>query len=136
MTVRIDISYDGDLQCTATHAPSGDRLVTDAPVDNAGRGAHFSPTDLVATGLGTCLMTIMGIVGQRQNYDLSGSRVVVDKEMSSGSPRLIRRLAVRVLLPASLSERARRRLEDAASTCPVAASLGPSTEIDLTFEYG
>ena len=83
MAVTIDISYLGDLHCEATHGPSGARLETDAPVDNEGRGETFSPTDLAATGLGTCLVTIMGIVAKRHGWDLTGTRVRVVKEMTA-----------------------------------------------------
>ncbi|MBI5534722.1 MAG: OsmC family protein [Deltaproteobacteria bacterium] len=135
MSVRIDIAYEGELQCSAIHGPSGDKLRTDAPVDNHGRGAHFSPTDLVATGAGTCMMTVMGIGAQRRSLDLTGSRVVVEKEMSTGLRRYIQRLVLQVTLPAALAPRDRDYLEQIARGCPVLASLGPDTKVDLTFDY-
>lgn len=135
MSVRIDIAYEGDLQCSATHGPSGDKFQTDAPVDNQGRGSHFSPTDLVAAGAGTCMMTVMGIGAKRRSLDLTGSRVVVEKEMSTGLRRYIQRLVIRVTLPAALSPTDREQLEQIARSCPVLGSLGPDTKIDLSFEY-
>jgi len=107
MSVRIDIAYEGDLQCSAVHGPSGDRIETDAPVDNQGRGSHFSPTDLVATGAGTCMLTVMGIGARRRSLDMTGSRVVVDKEMSTGLRRYIQRLVIQVTLPAALAPKDR-----------------------------
>jgi putative redox protein len=135
MSVRIDVEYEGDLHCTAIHGPSGDRLPTDAPVDNEGRGEHFSPTDLVATALGTCVLTVMGIAARRNGWDMSGSRASVTKEMGAEPRRHIRRIDCHVVLPASLDERARRVLEAAARACPVTASLGPTTRVDVTFDY-
>jgi putative redox protein len=135
MSVRIEVSYDLDLQCSALHTPSGDKLVTDAPVDNAGRGLHFSPTDLVAAAVGACMLTVMGIVAQRRSLSMSGAKAVVDKEMSTGIRRFIQRLVVRITLPASLGPEARTLLEKTARTCPVAATLGVDTQIDLAFSY-
>src|ERR1051325_1699972 len=79
--VQIDITYQGQLRCQSTHQPSGTKVLTDAPVDNMGKGESFSPTDMVATALGTCMLTTMGIVAQRKNIDISGSTVSVTKEM-------------------------------------------------------
>jgi len=135
MSVRIEISYDLDLQCTALHAPSGDKLVTDAPVDNAGKGLHFSPTDLVAAAIGACMLTVMGIAAQRRGLSMSGAKAVVDKEMSTGIRRFIQRLVVRITLPASLQPEDRALLEQAARTCPVVSSLGVDTQVDLAFLY-
>ena len=89
MAVTIDVEYVGDLHCEAVHGPSGIRLMTDAPVDNGGKGEAFSPTDLAATALGTCLVTIMGIVAQRHGWDLTGTRVRVVKEMTAVPMRRI-----------------------------------------------
>jgi putative redox protein len=133
--VEIQISYQGQLRCQAVHGPSGTVLSTDAPVDNMGRGESFSPTDLVATGLGTCLMTIMGIVAQRHGLDLTGSTVRVTKEMTSAPPRRIARLTVDITVPRSISEDDRRRLENAAHTCPAHRSLHPDIETPITFHW-
>lgn len=135
MAVRIEIAYEGDLQCSAVHGPSGDKLVTDAPVDNQGKGSHFSPTDLLATGAGTCMLTVMGIAASRRNLDLAGARVTIDKHMSTGLRRYVQRLAVRVRLPAALLPKDRKFLESSARACPVLATLGPDTAVDLEFSY-
>ena len=94
--VQIDITYRGGLRCEAVHGPSGQTLVTDAPVDNHGKGESFSPTDLVATALGVCIPTIMGIVAEREKIDLSDMRITVVKEMSVGPPRRIAKLTTRI----------------------------------------
>lgn len=137
MGVEIDVQYEGDLHCRAKHGPSGNELITDAPVDNGGRGAAFSPTDLVATALGTCVVTIMGIVAKRAELDIRGSTVHVVKEMTASPVRRIGKLTAVVTLPAgcNLSDADRRRLEEGAKTCPVKQSLHPDVEIDLKFAY-
>ena len=135
MTVRVEVVYEGDLHCTAKHGPSGDTLPTDAPVDNRGRGEHFSPTDLVGTAMGTCMLTIMGIAARDRGIDMTGARAEVEKEMGAVPRRHIARLTVRIFLPAALPDRERTILEAAARGCPVHASLGPLTEVDLSFVY-
>lgn len=135
MPVQIDCRYEGELHCSAVHAPSGGSLATDAPLDNQGRAETFSPTDLVATALGSCLLTIMGIYARPRNIRIEGARAVVEKEMTKTPPRRIAKLIVRISLPATLSEKARGGLEQAAKTCPVAASLHPDVEVALNFEY-
>ncbi len=138
MAVTIDVSYLGDLHCDATHGPSGIHLVTDAPVDNGGKGDTFSPTDLTATGLGTCLMTIMGLVAGRHGWDLAGTRVRVVKEMTSVPIRRIGALTATISIPAGrvTSEADRRLLERAADTCPVRQSLHPDVKVTMAFEWG
>lgn len=137
MAVEIDIVYGGELHCEAVHGPSGERLRTDAPVDNGGKGEHFSPTDLLATALGACLVTIMGIVAKRLGLDIAGTRVHVAKEMVADPVRRVGLLAVTVTLPPGrvLSLPDRDRLERAAHTCPVKQSLHPDTVVHLRFEY-
>ena len=135
MAVRIDIRYEGDLNCTVVHGPSGNSLRTDAPTDNRGRGAHISPTDLVAAAMGSCMLTIMGIVARDRDIDMSGAKASVVKEMSSVPRRHIGRLGVEITLPARLEPRERALLEAAARGCPVHASLGPGTEVALRFVY-
>lgn len=134
--VQIDITYQGDLRCQAKHGPSGTTLLTDAPVDNMGKGESFSPTDLLATALGTCMLTTMGIVAQRKNIDISGTRVSVTKEMVADPLRRIGRLTVTIHVPHDLNEDDRRRLEHAAHSCPVHKSLGAEVEQPVTFKWG
>jgi putative redox protein len=135
MTVEIQIAYQGELRCRATHGPSGTTLHTDAPVDNCGRGESFSPTDLVATALGACMLTIMGIVAERHGLDLAGAGVRVEKHMTADPVRRIAALPVEITLPAALGPEDRKRLENAARTCPVHASLGDTIERPIAFVY-
>jgi putative redox protein len=134
--VEIKIDYKGQLRCEATHAPSGATISTDAPRDNMGKGECFSPTDLVATALGTCILTILGIVAQRKGLDLSGAAVSVKKEMVADPVRRIGRLSVDIRVPAALSDADRKLLENAARTCPVAGSLHPAVEVPMSFHWG
>jgi uncharacterized OsmC-like protein len=135
MAVTIDVVYDGDLECTLTHGPSGDRMRTDAPLDNRGRGLRFSPTDLVGAGMGSCMLTVMGIVARDRGWDMKGATAKVVKEMGSTPRRHIAKLTVDITLPKGLDEKARTILERTAMTCPVHASLGELTKVELTFHY-
>jgi putative redox protein len=127
--------YEGQLRTEATHVASGTIIQTDAPVDNHGRGEAFSPTDLVGTALGTCILTTMAIVAERHDIDLKGSTVQVKKTMSQDAPRRIVQLDVDLQLPASLSEANRALLERVAHTCPVAVSLNPEIRQEIQFNY-
>lgn len=137
MGVIIDIEYEGGLRCGAKHGPSGRRLETDAPVDNHGRGESFSPTDLVATALGTCMLTIMGIVAERNQIDLKGTKVQVVKEMIQQPVRRIGALKVTITIPGGekLSEVDRTKLRNAALQCPVHQSVHPEIEIPIEWIY-
>lgn len=132
--VPITIAYKGNLRCEATHGPSGSRIETDAPADNHGRAERFSPTDLVAAALGTCLMTILGIHAERCGWNLDGMTADVVKEMS-GPPRRIGRLAVRLRMPRPLPPHDRDAVETIARSCPVALSLHPSIDMDVRIEW-
>lgn len=133
--VRIDATYQGDLRCEATHLPSGRRLTTDAPLDNHGKGESFSPTDLVATALGTCMVTIMGLYADREGIELQGMAVHIDKEMSATPPRRIACLTVVFKMPSGIEAKHRRAFDSCASLCPVKLSLHPDIEVPLRFEY-
>jgi len=134
--VSIDLEYQGDLHCGAVHGPSGTELSTDAPKDNQGRGESFSPTDLVATALGTCMLTTMGILARTLNVDLAGAKATVEKEMASSPFRMVRQLTVKIRVPHAVSPENRTKLERAALTCPVAKSLNASVEIPTEFTWG
>jgi putative redox protein len=133
--VEIDIVYKGELRCLATHQPSSTVLTTDAPKDNHGKGESFSPTDLVATALGTCILTIMGIAAQSMQIDLSGTKVVVRKEMAAQPIRRIGTLAVTIDVPLSLGEAQRQKLINAAMTCPVHKSMHPDVQMPIEFRW-
>ena len=131
--VRIDATYDGNLRCTATHGPSGKQLITDAPVDNMGKGESFSPTDLLATSMLTCIMTIVAIRADSRQIDVSGMTGSVEKTMSSG-PRRVAKLEVVVNLPSGLDMEDRAWLITEGCNCPVCLSVSESMEVDVTFQ--
>ena len=130
MTI-ISSVYEGQLRCQSSHGPSGSALETDAPTDNQGRGERFSPTDLVATALSTCILTIMGIVAERHGWDLRGCTARVEKTMTSEAPRKIALLEVWIELPPQLDAKARKILEKAGENCPVKLSLEASVAMRL-----
>jgi putative redox protein len=132
--VAVCIVYEGGLHCRATHGPSGSTLVTDAPTDNQGRGEHFSPTDLVASALGTCILTVVAIKAESLGLDLHGATAVVEKTMLNG-PRRIGRLATTVTIPQSVPARAQKLLEAVAHTCPVHRSMSPEVEMPIAFNW-
>ena len=134
--VEITATYQGELHTEAVHGPSGRRLETDAPKDNHGRGESFSPTDLVATALGSCMLTLIGIVARKHDWNVEGTRVRVEKHMVTEPVRRIGKLVLEFHLPAELDDRARKTLERAALTCPVHQSLHPDIELPVTFLYG
>jgi putative redox protein len=131
--VTINSSYNGGLRCTATHGPTGVTLITDAPVDNHGKGESFSPTDLVATAVANCMMTVMAIAAERHGIDVQGTTVTIGKEMSSDAPRRIVGLKSVMTIPLPADHPQRALLEAAALSCPVKKSIAP--EIDATVEF-
>jgi putative redox protein len=133
--VKITGEYQGDLHCAAIHGPSGSNLATDAPRDNQGRGEAFSPTDLVATALGTCMATTMALVARRHSLELRGLKFEVTKEMSTDLPRRIVRLTTHLWMPFSTSAASAGLLEQAAHACPVHQSLHSSVEKPVIFHW-
>lgn len=130
------IQYEGDLHCKATHGVSGATLITDAPKDNQGKGESFSPTDLIAAALGSCILTVMGIVARNQNIDISSSSAQVWKEMASAPVRRVSSLRVDLRVPHALTDAQKQVLQNAAETCPVKQSLNPSIEIVISYIWG
>ena len=130
------IIYNGELRTTATHLKSGTVIETDAPVDNNGKGERFSPTDLVASALGSCMLTIMGIKARESNWAIDGTKVSVLKIMGT-EPRRITGITVVFDFPAghNLGEKERTILERAALNCPVAKSVHPELVQDVTFNW-
>ena len=130
------IIYKGDLRTTATHLQSGTVIETDAPTDNQGKGERFSPTDLVATALGTCMITTMAIKARTMNIELDGARVDVTKIMVS-DPRRVGKIVALMYMPAGLhvDEKTKAILERTARTCPVERSLHPDVALDIAFYW-
>lgn len=133
--VEVNVEYLGQLRCKAVHRPSGQVLLTDAPTDNKGRGEYFSPTDLVATGLASCMLTIMGIAAQKYNIDLSGAMAKVIKQMTALPPRRIESLTVTITVPSPLNDEQKKILEQAAMNCPVHVTLGNNVNIPVQFTW-
>jgi uncharacterized OsmC-like protein len=123
--VEVTVKYTGDMHCDATHGPSQSKISTDAPSDNKGKGEAFSPTDLVATALATCISTTMGIKAEDLGVDLRGMTVSVQKGMSKDAPRRIVALPSEVHIPLSPGHPQRKVLEQTALNCPVHKSLPP-----------
>jgi len=134
MAVEITGKYIGNLKVELTHGPSGTKLTTVPPVDNQGDGSSFSPTDLVATALGSCMLSLISIVGGRDGLDLSGLAFRAEKHMAS-EPRRVGRIPVTIWMPKGLTPDQRKKLEHAAMTCPVHRSLHPDLERPVTFVY-
>ena len=126
--------YGGELRCTTRHEPSASLLDTDAPTDNQGKGERFSPTDLVATALATCLLTVMGIVARRHGWSLEGSTARVEKTMTTSGVRKIALLEVWIALPADLAEEALVVLREAGEGCPVKRSLEGAVPMRLQWD--
>ena len=138
--VDIYTRYEGGLRCTAKHGPSETSFTTDAPVDNHGRGESFSPTDLVATALGTCALTTMGILAQKRGWTIDGMEAHVKKVMTQELPRRIAKLPVTITVPAEVAGRldlaTRAELENTANNCPVKLSIHAQIEAPITFAWG
>lgn len=134
--VKMNLHYLGDKLCEAQHKPSQAILQTDAPTDNGGKGSRFSPTDLLGVALGTCVLTTMEILSEKdgKKISLKGTRAEVSKEMS-GPPRRVAVLTLNVKFPAGIPKTERAYLEAIAHSCPVARSLHPELKVVTHFSY-
>ena len=128
------VTYLGNLRTESVHLQSGSKMITDAPVDNHGKGKAFSPTDTVATALATCMITVMGIKAKSMDVDIKGVTAEVIKIMSS-SPRMISEIIVKVEFPMTFAEKTRKILENTGMNCPVLLSLHPDIKKDISFNY-
>jgi putative redox protein len=133
--VEINITYEGGLHCKAVHGPSGAVVVTDAPVDNHGKGEGFSPTDLAAASLGVCLLTVMGIACQDRNIKMKGTTCRIEKHMSSDTPRRIIKIVADINFLKGIPFDKRGLLEAVALHCPVAKSLNQDMEVIMNFNF-
>lgn len=129
------VQYQRGLRTEATHLKSGKKITTDAPTDNHGKGEAFSPTDLLATSLGCCMISLMGIIAMQHNFTFEGGSVEITKIMAT-NPRRVSEIIAEVQMPKiSFTEQHRRLLEHAALNCPVAKSLHPEIKQTITFKY-
>ncbi len=128
--------YTGNLRTEAEHIQSGNKLITDAPLDNNGKGEYFSPTDLFATSLGCCMLTIMGMSAQAYGFSIDGTKIETEKIMGT-NPRRIVELNLVINFPKgnNYTDKEKRLIESAARTCPVANSLHPDIKKNITFNY-
>lgn len=128
------VKYEAGLRTVATHSMSGKMIITDAPPDNNGKGEAFSPTDLAATSLAACMLTVMGICAEKNQVSLDGAKAEVTKSMVA-SPRRISKVKVDLIMPSSVPEGFRQKLEEIGVNCPVAKSLHPDIEQEIHFHY-
>jgi uncharacterized OsmC-like protein len=135
MSVTIKTKYLGDLRTTSTHIKSGNALITDAPVDNKGKGEAFSPTDLLATSLATCMLTVMGINANSYGLNIDGVECDVTKVMATNPRRVSEIIIEFTFAPNDFDENAKKILQDAAYSCPVAFSLHPDLKKNVTFKF-
>ncbi len=133
-TMTSSIIYLGELRTESTHLASGETVITDAPTDNHGKGQAFSPTDMVANNLATCMITVMGIFAQNSNISMEGTHAKVKKTMAS-DPRRISQIDIEIYLPKSIEERHRAKIESVGRNCPVAMSLHPDLVQNVRFIY-
>ena len=133
--VEIKLCYEGNLHCSALHVPSANTLVTDAPVDNNGLGQAFSPTDLVATALASCVATVIGIVAKRKQIAVEGMTITARKFMSDNQPRRICRLELDIIVPLPENHPDKDLLESAARSCPVKHSIHPEIELIMNWMW-
>jgi putative redox protein len=129
------ITYNGGLRTTSIHERSGNQIITDAPLDNKGKGEAFSPTDLLATSLGNCMLTIIGIAAAEHGFDIDGTTCDITKVMAE-NPRRVAEIKVNFQFPANeYSDKVRKIIERSAHTCPVAYSIHPDILKTVTFNY-
>ena len=128
------VEYQGNLRTQALHLQSNNQIITDAPVDNHGKGEAFSPTDLLATSLASCMLTIIGIKAESMEVDVTGTKAEVTKVMAA-DPRRVTEIKVSIKFAEDFDQRTRKVLEAAALTCPVAKSIHPDINQDVSFEY-
>lgn len=135
MSHKIESSYLGELRVSSTHLASNTEIITDAPVDNNGKGESFSPTDLVATALGTCMITVMGIYAEKNGILMPNVYSRTNKVMSS-TPRKISKLKIEIIFGDNqLSDVEKQCLKDVALNCPVAKSLHPDLKQEIEFNF-
>jgi len=133
--ITSEVIYNGNLRTECTHKLSGNKITTDAPPDNKGKGEYFSPTDLLSTSLAACMLTIMGIAAETHHFNIDGTRAEVTKIMAS-DPRRVAEIVIDLFFPPNnYSEKVRKIIENAAYTCPVSKSLHPELKQTINFHF-
>ena len=133
--VQINTEYLGDLHCRVQHGPTGQEFITDAGKELGGKGEKISPTDLVAAAIGSCIMTIMGVVAKNNNIDIKGLKITVLKEMMTEPYRRIKRLSLDMVFPHKLNDRDFQMMKNVIKTCPVTRSLSTEIEIEPVYRF-
>ncbi len=131
----IETIYLGELRTEATHVLSGTKLLTDAPIDNQGRGESFSPTDLVAAALGSCMITIMGMAARTHGFNIEGTRLSITKIMTQEPPRKIAEIVIHLDFPLDYPDKVKKIIDFTVKNCPVALSLHPDLKQTVTVTY-
>ncbi len=131
--VEMKMIYEGELRCSASHGPSGRTLITDAPIDNHGKGESFSPTDLLATALGTCMLTYIGLTADKHGWDVRGTKLTVKKEMVADPLRRVGRLIIDIVLNAYYDDGQIKIMTTAVTMCPVRLSISEQIQVPVTF---
>ena len=131
---NIEIEYKNDLRTQALHLQSGEKIITDAPIDNQGKGEGFSPTDLTAASLGSCMLTIMGITAKSRNMNITGTHATIEKKMGA-QPRRIAEITIHIYFPNKHSKGDQVLLQKSAHSCPVHRSLHPDINIQTNFHF-
>lgn len=134
MDTTATVIYRGELRTTATHTRSGSQITTDAPIDNQGKGECFSPTDLLAASLASCIVTIMGITAKNHGFTIDGAKMDIRKVMAS-NPRRVAEISIDIHFPHNYPDKTKRLLEAAAKECPVAQSLHPSIAQNIALHF-
>jgi len=130
--VEMKLKYEGELRTTVEHGPSGTKIITDAPVDNQGRGESFSPTDLMASALASCMLTYIGLTANKYGWDVVGTKIAVQKEMIADPLRRIGRLIVNITMNKKFTEPELTLFMNAVSTCPVKLSISEKIQVPIT----
>ena len=133
---KMRTKYLGNLRTEIEHIQSGNKLITDAPLDNNGKGEFFSPTDIFASSLGSCILTIMGMAAKNHGFSIEGTELEIEKEMSE-NPRRVAKIKIDIFMPKGVtySDKEKRFIEATAKQCPVANSLHPDIVKDINFRY-
>lgn len=132
---HFEVIYEGNLRCTATHLASGSKITTDAPKDNHGKGEYFSPTDLLATSLASCMITVMGIEADKQKIDISGAKIEVQKTMGT-LPRRVIEIAINMEIPdRNFTITQKEKLIEIGLNCPVAKSIHPDIKQNIKINF-
>lgn len=133
--VKIAVEYLGDLMCSVEHTPSGNKFLTDAPLDNKGQARYISPTDTLCASLASCIATIMGIRAKENNVDITGLKINAFKEMLTEPYRRVGKISFEIIFAKELQEKELAIMKNVVKTCPVTRSLHPDVRLEYDFKF-